>query len=232
MLSVMDFRDIDKYSEYARAVENAQSLREVFEIEGTRFATEEEICSEMGIAFHGKVLTDYMEENGIPPGEFSLHLISRVLSGDCSGTGITCDGDYKFSLVRKGLERYKDVACMGFNDLTAEEGTLAIKQLQGPHKHGDMITYRYPDAKKNLPRQWERKMVKIALNWAKDAGFKKATMPTAASTPYYVMPYGMDRGEEVYDHQNRLKVRYDVTAKRLGFTFDGRNYGGEYFMTL
>ena len=89
-----------------------------------------------------------------------------------------------------------------------------IAQLQGPDKHA--YGYRSTGAEKHkraievLSRyKWERAMIDVVLEWAQEHGIAAAYMLPAELNHWW---YASSLVRE-----ERLRMRYDVTAQRMGF---------------
>lgn len=61
--------------------------------------------------------------------------------------------------------------------------------------------------------KWERLLVSFAENWARDNGFLSVMIKKSYHNRYY---YG-DQGEYYNERNLRLKMHYDVTARRSGY---------------
>ncbi|MFB6088430.1 MAG: hypothetical protein ABEK36_01485 [Candidatus Aenigmatarchaeota archaeon] len=94
-----------------------------------------------------------------------------------------------------GLIGDEPLALCGF-DVDMKERIMEIRQLQGVKDKQEELR----------PIQWERMLVKIATDCAEEHGFREARIQPAKHNKYL--------GKISKD---RLKMRYDVTAKRMGF---------------
>ena len=89
------------------------------------------------------------------------------------------------------------------------QSTILVKQIQGVF--GKLSVLRY--------FQWERMLLSILIDWAKNAGFKIIRVIKAESNGWY------------NDYRAKsLFMRYDVTARRSGFRFNKKDQA--YVLTL
>ena len=89
-----------------------------------------------------------------------------------------------------------------------------IVQIQGPAHWSYDSDAKYNDAKKILRRlRWTRALVSMVLQWAESAG-----VPAV-----YLLPSSLNRfyHDGSLSRDKRLHMRYDVTAKRMGFEQEG-----------
>lgn len=107
--------------------------------------------------------------------------------------------------------------------LTDKEETISIApvilQIQGPTEDSYNRLVKYQSAKKILRRlKWERALVIMLLQWAENTGIPLVYLLPSSLNNYWVWV----GEEEIYLKQRnpRLYMRYDVTAKRMGFNFD------------
>lgn len=83
------------------------------------------------------------------------------------------------------------------------EDDLVINQIQGPLVGGnDLMQNTFSHFR------WERLLVEIFVRWATQAGLQKI----------YLLPHTLNAWKKVSENENGTAyLRYDVTAKRLGF---------------
>ncbi len=138
------------------------------------------------------------------------------------------DADYNLVLMAPmpvGFwKEQRGVACVGF---TAEKemGTITIRQLQAfdpePLRNSHREFHRF--TKELLePIKWERMLVVILLDLVFGNGFRRVEMIRANESKWYGQPYCLK--SHVCDIQGRMKMRYDVTARRMGFEDAGRRF--------
>lgn len=96
------------------------------------------------------------------------------------------------------------------NTSVLRPGDLIITQLQGP---------TFSDSKGKvqvLPQlRWEVILVDLVVKWAKTTGFSRVYLLPGEFNKYY-----WTRNEK---EREKLKLRYNVTAKRCGFKRDSKN---------
>jgi len=133
--------------------------------------------------------------------DFSLYY-SYGLGGQNGFYGIYTDAKFTFVLTyEKGTKsRSSAIACIGFDVI--DESTILVKQIQGVSgKLSILQCFR-----------WEKMLLNIVIDWAKNAGFKKVKVIRAESSQWY----------RPHRAQN-LFMKYDVTARRSGFKFDKKD---------
>ena len=125
------------------------------------------------------------------------------------------DTDYSFVLVKRSLNplllgRGRALACVGLDLMPGgqNEPRVSIRKIQG-------VKGREGGLK---PVKWERMLVALVLDWAKAHRFKAVE----------IQP-GEENGWCTLSKQKQFHMRYDVTAKRLGFV---RNERGQYECVL
>ena len=104
------------------------------------------------------------------------------------------DVPYQFILLTGKIP----VANIGFK-ADIETSTIIIKQIQGVSGRKEYLE----------PLRWEKMLVNILADWAKQNGAKKMEIIKAQSNPWY----NEHRAQSMY-------LKYDVTAKRCGFKFN------------
>lgn len=129
--------------------------------------------------------------------------------------GVWLESGFSFVLVKTENPKNtffinkKGIACVTF-EVDGED--ILIKQIQG-----------LKGAQEHLKTiRWEQMLVKIAADWAKNVGFKKIKIQEALKNSYYK--------EREPEWNKRFIMRYNVTAKRLGFRFDAQE--GAYVLKL
>ncbi len=110
---------------------------------------------------------------------------------------------YKESLVSSGVET-------DYNSILP-----LIVQIQGAADWSFENKAMHRDAKKVLNKlRWEKALIALLLNWA-----EKNRVPAV-----YLLPSSMNRHRYNEDCTGRLHMRYDVTARRMGFVQDGKGF--------
>lgn len=124
------------------------------------------------------------------------------------GDSIYCDGYYTFALVRRlksdfSFPRWFDsvIALISFN-ISKPKRSLKIVQIQGVKGKRQFLK----------PLRWEHLLVNIVVDWAKANGFKRVEIQRAEDNKWYQYAYA--------ENQEKLKIRYNVTAERYGFIYD------------
>ena len=127
-----------------------------------------------------------------------FHSLGRSLNlFGAGGKGIYRDTN--LSLVLYGKDR-NESAVVGFD---IEGDVFCIRQLQS-RRYGKNI----------LPKKWERILLESAINFGRELGFKQDQVQRAEDNSWG------KKGDE--DFLNRLRMRYNVTARRRGFTLDDK----------
>ncbi|MBI4812698.1 hypothetical protein HY798_04695 [Candidatus Falkowbacteria bacterium] len=93
-------------------------------------------------------------------------------------------------------KEYRGLACVGF---TIEKSIIHIRQIQGAR-------YRQEEL---LPLRWEKLLVKVVIEIARQLGFKTVE----------ILPAEKNEWRDLISY-SQLKLRYDVTAKRMGFKWN------------
>ncbi|MEK7076226.1 MAG: hypothetical protein AAB941_01000 [Patescibacteria group bacterium] len=94
----------------------------------------------------------------------------------------------------------EEVACIGFE--LVNRSTILVKQIQGVS--GKLAILQH--------FRWGKMLLKVVMDWAKNAGFKTVRVIKAESSKWY-REY---RAKDFF-------IRYDVTARRSGFKFDEKD---------
>lgn len=212
---------MDEFEAVKRAVEERDEI--LIEDEPWVFllhdpeALNQGLYREMGLRPAPRDLSWYLKEAGIPVPPHSADLSVGYLEN----VGICAEGDFHFSLY-KGSQ---GIATLGFCLPEEEPGTILLHQIQGAGSAASPFSCR-----DMLPAQWERKMVRALELWALDSGAERVRIPRAEKTPYYSHPAKIHTPEDRRAHMQRMKLRYDVTARRSGYQLDPLN--GTYLKKL
>ena len=86
--------------------------------------------------------------------------------------------------------------------------SVKVLQLQASKRHADL-----------LPKAWETNLLSFSLSVFSKIGFRNAEMIRAEDIRWYDDPVNIP-DSELPAHQERLRTRYNMTARRLGFVFD------------
>ncbi len=97
------------------------------------------------------------------------------------------------------------IALLGF-DIDSKDSML-IKQIQAARR-----------VEEYHPKQWERMLVKCAIEFSRDSGFKRVGIQRAEDNRWYNSDSVKGRAKKKL--QERFKMRYNVTAERSGFEFN------------
>ena len=124
---------------------------------------------------------------------------------------------YKY-LVNDRVE-YRGIACIGF---VISGSVVHIQQIQGARHRQEELR----------PLRWEKLLVKIVVEIARQLRFKTVEILPAERNDYYIPSdrYLKMRRSTKKDWQKLLKLRYDVTAKRLGFKWNLEKQVYEYIL--
>ena len=138
--------------------------------------------------------------------DFNLKNFSILYShghGYCGFESVYQDATYTLVLTYDN----EAIACIGFE--VVDGSAILIKQIQGVKGRLTILKYF----------RWEKMLLNIAMDWAKNAGFKAVKIIRGESSGWY-SPY----------LAQSLFMKYDVTARRSGFKFDEENK--TYFRNL
>lgn len=132
-------------------------------------------------------------------GEHKIHLFYKENApGRLRGTIYRCiytDTPYNFALL-KGEQPICGIAFEAGK--AAASASILVKQIQGVK---DMrIELR--------PFRWEKMLLQILMDWAKQNGFERIEVVRAKSTEWWTK-YKSERNKRLY-------MKYDVTARRMG----------------
>ena len=107
------------------------------------------------------------------------------------------DAVYNFVLF-KG----KNPICnIGFN-LEKDSNSILVKQIQGVQTKQKELS----------PLRWEKMLLQITIDWAKQNKLKKISVIRSQDSGWY--------RESNEERCKRMYMKYDVTARRMGFKFD------------
>ncbi len=98
----------------------------------------------------------------------------------------------------------KEDAVLGFD---AVGNSLSVVQLQARKGIG----------KENLPYKWEKILLEAGIDYARETGFKQIHVQRAKNNKWFCKHESNSNESE---RNKRLEIRYDVTAKRRGFSLD------------
>ncbi len=140
---------------------------------------------------------------------------------------IAFDAEYNLILLAPmGFwKRPRAIACIGFNIDAYDEEVVIIKQLQAAAQEGLRNSHIefYEFTRESLRGiKWERMLVAILLDLVFEKGFKRVEMIRAEQSKWYAYPYNPI--STAADIRSRMKMRYDVTAKRMGFDDRGEMF--------
>lgn len=113
------------------------------------------------------------------------------------------DTEYSFILTKAssaGIRRDAELACIGFDLTRSELGNVRIRitQIQGVRGREEGLR----------SIKWERMLAFLVLCWAKAQGFESVEIQPGKRNEWY---------RKVRDKP--FHMRYDVTARRLGFVY-------------
>lgn len=111
---------------------------------------------------------------------------------------IYVDATYNLAL----LKGEKPICSIGFKARRTTIPTILVKQIQGVKNRGGEL----------YPFRWEKMLLQILIDWAKQNGFERIDVIRAKHSTWH-SKYNEERNERMY-------MKYDVTAKRMGFKFD------------
>lgn len=124
--------------------------------------------------------------------------------GYCSNNfeNVYSDAPYTLILTHRedGTDEDEEIACIGFE--LVNHSAILVKQIQGVRGKLSILQHF----------RWEKMLLKIVMDWAKNAGFKSVRVIQAKSSKWY----------RNYRAEN-LFMKYDVTARRSGFRFDEKD---------
>lgn len=138
-------------------------------------------------------------EKSIESDAYSIHLYYKEYgSGPLKKLSVVyVDAVYNFVLF-KG----KDPICnIGFN-LREDSNSMLVKQIQGVSRKQKELS----------PLRWEKMLLQIVMDWAKQNGFKKVSVIRSVDSDWH--------RKSAEERCKRMYMKYDVTARRMGFKFD------------
>lgn len=136
--------------------------------------------------------------------ELNNYYVCLVYGRGCGYfNNVYLDTEFGFVLVQKTLPtqtKRSAIACLGFD---ASSGIpVTVKQIQGvKSRQSDLVCLK-----------WERMLLKICIDWAKDNGFVGVCVIRSVDSKWY--------NEQ---RSNNMFMKYDVTARRSGFKFDSKS---------
>ena len=153
-------------------------------------------------------LTPYFEkflrdkwEGDVDFSRYHIYLSHR--SRVCNYKGVYRDALFSLILVitnSVNTEGYP-IACIGF-DIQPDSKSILVEQIQG--------------VKGGLPYlgqfRWEKMLLKIVIDWARENRFSHVKVIRAQDCTYW--------SQENDEKNQRLYMKYDVTAKRMKFKYD------------
>lgn len=114
------------------------------------------------------------------------------------------------------------IAVLGFDRDPLNNEEIVIKQIQGAglERHGNRLAewwWRRATLRALAKLRWEKMLLTLATDLAFESGFNQVRILFAESTRYYQRPYKYTNPRSIADIQERLRLRYNVTPRRLGF---------------
>lgn len=150
---------------------------------------------------------DYKEK--IKPEKYSMKCyFQRGPVEELFASGVYNDAGVIFVLFTKCAwwKNYQEpIAWISFDEIK-DENAIIIRQIQGARgKQGILQFFR-----------WEKLLVNIILDWAKEKEYKKIRIIKANQSTWYkreniIISYAQET------HQKNMLLRYDKTAQRMGF---------------
>lgn len=140
---------------------------------------------------------------------------SRIYPSGNIESGIYLDSYFNIFLVvsrfQEGSDTYFPIALISF-DIEEDSDTVVIWQIQGVKGAVQFLK----------PIRWEKMLVKVIVNWAKEHNFRNVEIADVEELRFYPQKYNRDSPLEWWEEElaKRMKFRYTVTAKRLGFKFN------------
>lgn len=130
----------------------------------------------------------------------------KLWSGTGYLLGLYRDTPYGFILCRGSVA----VACVGFH--TANDAVI-IRQIQGAYGQSETL----------VGLRWERMLVALVIDWAREVGFSRVKIQRGECNGYYSggRSSSLPALPAICAEQNRrLKRRYNGTARACGFKSD------------
>ena len=100
---------------------------------------------------------------------------------------------------------------MSFN---FEERDVIIRQMQATHIDKERVNQVL------YPLKWERMLVSMLVGWSFQNSVNNVMILPAERNIYWDQGQRLRNGLTLEQHQHNLRMRYDVTAKRLGFKYE------------
>ncbi len=92
----------------------------------------------------------------------------------------------------------KALCSIGF-DFIDRDNDILVSQIQGVRGRQEKLS----------PFRWEKMLLQILIDWAKQKGFKRIDVIRSTASKWY------NKG-----NAQNLYLKYDVTARRMGFVYD------------
>lgn len=161
-----------------------------------------------------KLIPSFVKEGA--SAECSLYGISPHKDGSTFDGGLYLETNRGLKLMHTQGGVGQAIAFVGFD---IENAAMQIRQLQG--KRGSAHLLR--------PLRWEHLLVRAIVELARcTTDCTEVHMPRAASLTFYDFPMNLSVPREAF-HQS-MKLRYDTTAKRLGFKWN--SWKGAYCLNI
>lgn len=181
--------------------------------------------TEYGEAEHGvplaPLLAKFLKKDkrlaDIPTDKLGLLLINRRPAYKPTITWVSdylyslclMDAPIQFMLAYHGEGRTIGLANIGF-DFDMVRRNILVKQLQAQRFGWLEGSSQFKDIKNSIANlRWEKLMVQAVLDWAAKYRFDKVKIREAKNNLWV--------GRETPERNQRIKMHYDVTAKRMGF---------------
>jgi len=127
------------------------------------------------------------------------------------------DTTHHFVLVLKRGDLLYGIAVLGF-EIKVRRGNIIVKQIQAL-AFKNIGAPSLPDIKEVISSlKWERLLVKIAEVWAMRHGFKVILIKKAEANEYSMRSTTI---QSIRERNERLRMHYDVTARRMKYTPPG-----------
>lgn len=104
------------------------------------------------------------------------------------------DAAYSFVLIKSG----KAICSIGFN-IDRDNNIIIVKQIQGVKGMQKELS----------PFRWEKMLLQILIDWAKQYSFKRIDVIRSVDSEWQNEANAQD-----------LYIKYDVTARRMGFIYN------------
>ncbi len=124
-------------------------------------------------------------------------------------THVYRDTELGISLMRTGVG---EIVVLGFE--LEPRGVMRVQQIQFA---------RNPRARRSIGAlRTPQMMLRIAVDQAREYGLRRVKVQRAENNEYWKARKAVPRDTTLKEHQARLKMRYDVTARRSGFRYSPR----------